>query len=93
MPDQEKLQRMKQLANVLEDILVDGDEFQIVTTKKEVLVTETRSFQFRETHPRLYGRLLSLNGGNGQQQRQHRAASRRPCRRIPPVNCSSELPA
>ena len=61
MADEEKNERMRRLGDALEDVLVDGDQFQVVATGDEVQVTETRSSQLRDKHPRLYGRLLSLN--------------------------------
>src|SRR5688572_28547904 len=61
MPDAEKQGRMERVARALADVVLEGDEFQVIATADDILVNETRAAQFQEKHPRLYGRLLSLN--------------------------------
>jgi hypothetical protein len=57
----EQASRRERLARALQEILKEGDAFQVVAGESGIDVTETRSFQFQERHPRLYGRLLSVN--------------------------------
>src|SRR5687768_2056116 len=57
---EEKLERVRRFAENLRDTLQDGDEFTIHYADGEVHVDESRFSKLRAGHPRLYGRLLSL---------------------------------
>jgi hypothetical protein len=65
--DEEKRQRV---ADALYPILEDGDFIQVACEEGEILISEPDFSVCRERHPRLFGRMLSLNaelsetGGN-----------------------------
>src|SRR5437867_12759215 len=54
-------ERIDNIARVVKDYLREGDAFLIQCQEDDILVEEAPQADFQKQHPRLYGRLLSLN--------------------------------
>jgi hypothetical protein len=57
----DKDQRIDEIARVVKDYLREGEAFLVQCQEDEILVEEAPHTKFQRDHPRLYGRLLSLN--------------------------------
>lgn len=57
---EEKLERVRRFGENLRDTLQDGDEFLLQFVDGEVRIGVSRFSRLRAGHPRLYGRLMSL---------------------------------
>jgi hypothetical protein len=54
-------ERIDNLARAVKDYLREGDSFLVQCQEDEILVEESEQSRFQKEHPRVYGRLLSLN--------------------------------
>jgi len=54
-------ERIDNIARVVKDYLREGDSFLIQCQDNDIVVEEAPHANFQKEHPRLYGRLLSLN--------------------------------
>jgi hypothetical protein len=57
----DKDHRLGEIARVVKDYLREGETFTIQCLEDEIIVEETIPSKFAREHPRLYGRLLSIN--------------------------------
>ncbi len=54
-------ERIDNIARAVKDYLREGDSFLVECQEDEILVEEAKQPRLQKEHPRLYGRLLSLN--------------------------------
>lgn len=54
-------ERIDHIARIVKDYLREGDAFIIQCQDGDILVEEAQQTRFQKDHPRLYGRLLSMN--------------------------------
>lgn len=61
MDEQTTADRFRRIASALEHLVEDGEELFVAGTEEGILVSEKATSPLEKTHPRLYGRLLSMN--------------------------------